>query len=349
MRISPLFFLITLNISFLNFDTLAQTGGRNTFEFLNLPASARASALGSNLLSINDNDISLIYTNPSLINPALHNSISLSFVDFYSDISYGYATYARSFSQTGTFAGTMQYINYGTFTQADPTGQQQGTFTASEVSLNLGWGRQLDTNFSIGANIKGIYSSFETYNASGLAVDVAGSWIIPEERISISLIARNIGLQLTQYRPGSREPLPFDLALAFSKRLEHVPLRFSIVVNNLHKWDLTYEDPLLIKKDPLSGEQKKTSGLKGIPDKVMRHIVFGAEFQPVRALSLRLGYNYQRRQQLKVESSMSTVGFSWGLGLRINKFQFNYARSNDHLAGAPNFISIATNFTDLLK
>lgn len=347
MRISKLFSIILLIFIASEFHSLAQTGGRSTFEFLNLPASARASALGSNLLSISDNDISLVYTNPSLINPELNNNLSLSFVDYYSDISYGYATYARSFSKTGTFAGTVQYINYGTFTQADPTGQQQGTFTASEVALNLGWGRQLDTNFTIGANIKGIYSSFETYNASGLAVDVAGSWIIPEERISLSLIARNIGLQLTTYRPGDREPLPFDLTLAFSKRLEHVPLRFSVLLTNLHKWDLTFEDPLLVKTDPLTGQQKKVSGLKGFPDKVMRHVVLGAEFQPVRALSLRLGYNYQRRQQLKVESSMSTVGFSWGIGLQIKKFQFNYARSNDHLAGTPNYISIVTNLSTI--
>lgn len=348
VRIKRTYITLLLIVNTLN-TSIAQTGGRSTFEFLNLPASARASALGSNLLSISDNDVSLVYSNPSLINPELHNNISLSFVDFYSDISYGYATYAHSFSHTGTFAGTVQYINYGTFIEADPTGLQQGNFTASEVALNVGWGRQLDTNFTIGANIKGIYSSFETYNASGLAVDVAGSWIIPEERMSLSLIARNIGLQLKTYATGDREPLPFDLTLAFSKRLEHVPLRFSVLLTSLHKWDHTYEDPLIIKTDPLTGEQKKVSGLKGIPDKVMRHVVLGAEFQPVRALSLRLGYNYQRRQQLKVESSMSTVGFSWGIGLRISKFQFNYARSNDHLAGAPNYISIATNISDFLK
>lgn len=347
MRIFKPSFIIFLIFIVSEIHSMAQTGGRSTFEFLNLPASARASALGCNVLSISDNDISLVYTNPSLINPELNNNLSLSFVDFYSDISYGYATYARSLSKTGTFAGTVQYINYGTFTQADPTGQPQGTFTASEVALNLGWGRQLDTNFTIGANIKGIYSSFETYNASGLAVDVAGSWILPEERISLSLTARNIGLQLTTYRPGDREPLPFDVTLAFSKRLEHVPLRFSVLLTNLHKWDLTYEDPLLVKTDPLTGQQKKVSGLKGIPDKVMRHLVLGAEFQPVRALSLRLGYNYQRRQQLKVESSMSTVGFSWGIGLQIKNFQFNYARSNDHLAGTPNYISIVTNLNTI--
>jgi hypothetical protein len=67
---------------------------------LNLPTSARAAALGYNVLSISDNDISLVNTNPSLLNSEMHNILVLSFVDYFADINYGYATYAHSFSKT---------------------------------------------------------------------------------------------------------------------------------------------------------------------------------------------------------------------------------------------------------
>ncbi|HNQ59629.1 MAG TPA: type IX secretion system protein PorQ [Bacteroidales bacterium] len=327
----------------------AQTGGTKTYEFLNLPTSARAAALGYNVLSISDNDISLVNTNPSLLNPEMHNNLVLSFVDYFADINYGYATYARSFSKTGNFAATLQFIDYGTFTSADPTGSIQGSFGANELALNLSWGRSLDSNFSIGASLKGIYSSFESYTSTGIAVDVAGSFILPEQFLSISLIARNIGLQLSTYSSTGSEDLPLEIDLAVSKRLEHVPLRFSIIATNLQKWDLTYTDPFLIETDPLTGEEKQKNGLSGFPDKLMRHFIFGAELQPVKALSLRLGYNYQRRQQLKLESKMGMVGFSWGIGLKISKFQLNFAHSIDHLAGAPNYISLSTNFGDFLK
>lgn len=327
----------------------AQTGGTKTYEFLNLPTSARAAALGYNVLSISDNDISLVNTNPSLLNSEMHNNLVLSFVDYFADINYGYATYAHSFSKTGNFAATLQFIDYGTFTSADPAGTIQGSFGANELALNLSWGRSLDSNFSIGASLKGIYSSFETYTSTGIAVDVAGSYILPEKFLSISLIARNIGLQLSTYSSNGREDLPLEIDLAVSKRLEYVPLRFSIILTNLQKWDLTYDDPFLVETDPITGEETQKNGLSGFPDKLIRHFVLGAELQPVKALSLRLGYNYQRRQQLKLESKMGMVGFSWGIGLKISKFQLNFAHSINHLAGAPNYISLSTNFSDFFK
>lgn len=339
-------YLLTLSVAgFLPVAIIAQTGGTSTFDFLNLPNSARNAALGGNFLAIADDDVTLAYANPSLITPEMHNHLALSFVDYFSDINYGYASYVRSFGPTGTFAGTLHFIDYGKFVAADPTDQLLGNFTAQEMALNIGWGRSLDSNFSIGANFKGIYSAFESYTSTGLAVDVAASYTNPEARFTVSLIVRNAGIQLTTYRPGDREPLPFEVAIGVSKRLEHVPLRFSILATQLQKWDLTYEDESATNSNGLTDESK-SSGLSGLADKLMRHVVLGAELQPTRALSFRVGYNYQRRQQLKVESKMSTVGFSWGIGLRVSKFQFNYARSNDHLAGSPNYITITTNLGD---
>ena len=78
----------------------------------------------------------------------------------------------------------------------------------------------------------------------------------------------------------------------------------------------------------------------------MRHIIIAGEFSPSKNFFVRLGYNYQRRQELKVTSKLSTVGFSWGFGLRISRFMFSYARSAYHLAGSPNFITISTNLKD---
>jgi hypothetical protein len=65
-----------------------------------------------------------------------------------------------------------------------------------------------------------------------------------------------------------------------------------------------------------------------------------------RNLSIGAGYNYQRRQEMKVESKTATVGFSWGFGVRISKFHINYARSTYHLNGSPNYISITTCLSD---
>ena len=347
--ILPLFLFII--ISFSNNLSYSQIGGDNTYEFLNMPNSARIAALGGNFLAIKDNDITLALANPSIITSDMHNQLALSFVDYFSDVNYGFVSYSRTFPEIGSFVGTMQFIDYGKFTLADETGQKYGNFKASEYALNVGWGRELDSAFSIGANFKMIYSALESYTSFGIAVDVAGSYHIAKKQFTISFIARNIGLQLKSYRTGNSEPLPFELQLGLSKRLKHLPFRYSILLTHLEKWDLTYEDQNNPSggTDPITGEPNKKGGFEKFGDKLMRHIVIGGEFLITKNFSVRLGYNYQRRQELKVDSKLSTVGFSWGLGLRISKFHFSYSRSAYHLVGSPNYITITTCLSDFVS
>jgi len=331
--------------------THAQVGGESTYEFLNLPNSARIAALGGSYLAVYDKDITLTLANPSLITEDMHNNLGFSFIDYYTDINYGYAQYARTFKKIGTFVASLQFINYGEFDRADETGQRNGTFTAGEYALNIGWGRKLSPHWSIGANIKGIYSSFESYNSWGIAVDVAGSYIHEKAGFTASLIARNIGLQLGTYYSGQTHPLPFELQLGMSQGLKHLPLTFSFLYHTMQTWDLTYEDPLVVAEntDPITGEETQQSGFADFGDKLMRHIVIGAELNITDFLSLRGGYNYGRRQDNQVSTKKSTVGFSWGIGLRISKFHFSYARSRYHLAGSPNYITLTFNLQEFTK
>lgn len=325
----------------------AQIGGNSTYKFLSLPTSPRIAAMGGDFLSIMDNDINLALSNPSLITYEMNNQLSLNFVDYFADINYGTVSYGRNFDKFGSFVGSVQYIDYGKFTYANDAGETSGNFRAGETALIIGWGRQLDSAFSIGANFKTIFSSLESYSSFGLAVDIAGSYQT-RDGLVVSLLARNIGTQLVAYESGRREALPFDLQLGLSKRLQHIPLRYSVLLTHLHKWDLTYDDPTKVKTDPFTGEEIKDDKFMEFLDKTMRHVVFGAEFLPTQNFSIRLGYDYRKRQELKVDSRVSTVGFSWGFGIRISKFQFNYARKAYHLVGSPNFISISTNLSEFL-
>jgi hypothetical protein len=325
----------------------AQIGGNATYKFLSLPASPRITAMGGDFLAIKDSDINLALANPSLITPGMNNNLSLNFVDYFADINYGTVSYGRNFEKVGTFVGSVQYIDYGRFTYANEAGETSGDFRAGETALIVGWGRQLDSVFSIGANFKSIFSSLESYSSFGLAVDVAGSYQ-SQSGLVISLLARNIGTQLVSYENGSMESLPFDLQLGLSKRLQHMPFRYSILLTHLHRWNLAYDDPTKVNTDPFTGEEIKDDKFMEILDQAMRHVVFGAEFLPTKNFSVRLGYDYRRRQELKVDSRVSTIGLSWGFGIRISKFQFNYARKAYHLVGSPNFISISTNLSEFL-
>lgn len=335
---------------FLFSTSYAQIGGDYAYSFLEKPVSARVAALGTNFVAIDDNDMNIGFVNPSLINSNMNNNISLSYVNMFSEINYGFAQYGRHFEKVGSFVATVQYYDYGKFNYADEGGTQGGTFGASDFAFNIGWGRTLDSNFSIGATAKLIYSYYESYNSFGLAVDVAGTYRTKNDWV-MSLIASNVGMQVKTYVSGSRDPLPFNLQYAVSKRLEHVPFMFSLVYDHIEKWDLTYDDPANPSGtvDPISGEVTEKSGFAKFGDQFMRHIIFGGEMYIGKNLVLRGSYNYRRRNELKVEDKLGMVGFSWGIGLRISKFKFNYARSTYHLNGSPNYLSLSFNLDSFKK
>ena len=184
-----------------------------------------------------------------------------------------------------------------------------------------------------------------------MAVDVAGTYQ-SKSGWTMSLIARNLGMQLSTYTSGAdRDPLPFDLQYAVSKRLEHVPFRFLFVYDHIEKWDLTYEDSANPSDgyDPITGEPKYKTGFSKFGDQFMRHIIVGTELYIGKNLVLRGGYNYRRRQEMKVEDRMAMVGFSWGLGVRIYKFRINYSRVTYSLAGSPNYLTIAFDLNSFKK
>jgi hypothetical protein len=330
----------------------AQIGGRYTYGFLDRTNSARVAALGGNILAFNDNDISLVLTNPSLISAEMDNTLALDFVSLRSAYSYGDVMYSKTFQKAGSFVGTFQFINYGKFTYADAAGNKNGDFSAGEYALNIGWGRKLNPHFSIGANGKLVYSQLESYHSFGLAVDVAGSYNTTDDLFSASLIARNMGLQIVNYIPGQNEPLPFTLQAGLSARLKHIPVRFSFLYNNIEKWDLTYYDPLSPDNqvDPITGEAKKKSDAGVFADQLMRHIVLGTEVTIARVFSIRLGYNYKQRQEMKLPERTALSGFSYGFGLRIKMFTLSYARSTYMTGGYnPNYFSLAMNMSQFMK
>lgn len=342
---------IFLALALLPLSLYSQVGGKGVYQFLNLPNSARIASLGSNFLAINDDDITLTLANPSLINERMNNQIGLSFVDFYTDVNYGFAQYSRTFDKAGSFVGTMQYINYGQFTEADEAGVTYGTFSAGEYALNIGWGRSLTPRFAIGSNLKFILSSLESYNSFGMAVDLAGSYFSKDSLFTASLLFRNIGYQVVAYRSGNHEPLPFEIQAGLSKRFKHIPFRISALFTHLEKWNLRYDNPVNPAGgiDPITGEPNEINGIEEFADNMMRHIVVGGELMIGRFLSLRGAYNYQRRQEMKVPDKVSMVGFSWGFGIRVSQFNFSYARSAYHLVGSPNFITVMVDIDGFAK
>ncbi len=323
-----------------------QQGGQHVFEFMNLSNSARVTALGSNFLPTEDGDIDLAYANPSLINEEMNHQISLNYLDYFTGINTGLISYGQHFDNIGTFVGSLQFINYGTFDETDNTGQKVSEFSASEYAFVVGWSKALSEKLRLGVNLKNIFSSLGSYTSYGIAADIALTYSNREKLLSTSFILKNMGRQITTYTGQYREPLPFQIQWGITKKFEHAPFRILLLLNNLQTWNLKYVDPnSKADIDPFTGEKKETSEAWDFADNALRHAVFAAEFVPGKGnFMIRFGYNYRRQQEMRIASRAAMVGFSFGFGFKVYKFKISYSRASYHLAGGTNTITIGTNF-----
>jgi len=340
---------------FLCVQGFAQVGGSAIYEFMDLSNSARATSLGGTVISIQDHDLNLSVINPALLDSSQNNQLAVNYTKYLPDVNvnYGFVSYARHFSNIGTFNGNIQYVDYGQFRGADPTGADLGNFSAADYSFNLGYGRPLgkaDSNrqISVGANAKFIYSQLYTYTSSGAAVDLGLNYYCARRNFSASLLIRNMGRELKEYTTGNQEPLPFEILAGVSFKPKHAPFRLSITGTHLQMWDLTYVDPANPPQttDPLTGAAIQQNGFKIFGDKLMRHLVFGGELLLTKNFNIRIGYNYERREEMIVDSRRGLVGTSFGFGFRIYKFHLSYGHAVYSIAGGSNTFSITTSLSD---
>lgn len=320
----------------------AQIGGESTYQFLELTNSARIAALGGNQIAVTDTaDLNLPFHNPALLHKGMHNTVLVNYVNYFMDINYGYASYARSFDGIGNFAAGMHYINYGDFKEATELGELTGNyFKAAEYALNMIYSNHYK-RLSYGGNLKPVFSVFESYRSFGMAADLGLNFFSKDSLTNFAIAARNIGGQITTYYDdGNRESIPFNLQAGISSKLKHAPIVLSLTMQHLTNWDLAKPDD---KEQTLENWHERQ---ESFAKQLMRHAVIGVEILPSQNFTIRAGYNYQRRQELKYEERMSTVGMSLGFGLKIKRFRLDFATSRFHLAGSSNLFSFSINLNE---
>ncbi len=336
-------FIILFYIALSAYSGKAQIGGETTYQFLELTNSARIAALGGTQIALSDtSDLNLPFHNPALLHPGMHNQLLVNYVNYFMDVNYGYASIARSFKQAGTFAIGVQYINYGEFKNATEQGELTGTyFKAAEYAGNIIYSNSYG-RLRYGATLKPVFSIFESYRSIGVASDLGLTYRSKDSLTHFAVVAKNLGGQITTYyEDGNREPIPFNLQAGISKKLKHAPLIFSLTMQHLTHWDLAWSE-----SDRQPSLETWSLRDESFFKQIMRHTVLGMEVLPTQNFSIRAGYNYQRRQELKFDEKLSTVGLSLGFGLKINRFRLDFATSRFHLAGSSNLFSLAINLND---
>ena len=316
----------------------------SSYNSLNLNNSSRVLSLGGDVISFVDNDVSLAFQAPSLLNKEMNRQMSFNFVDYVSDINFISFHYAQKISNNLMIFSGLDAINYGEFIGSDATGNSTSVFTANQQIFTLGTAKQISDKFTVGTNIKLLNSQLESYHSLSLSSNVSTTYFNKENNLAATILFKNMGKPIKSYTSNS-ENLPFEIQLGLSKSLQHLPFRYSLVLHPLNVDDISndynlntiYDLPtntIIIKKETVA-------------KKMLRHVILGGELNPFRkSLYLRAGFNFQRREDLKLSSSFSMSGFSWGMGFSVRKIQINYSRSALHSSSVLNSFSLITNLSN---
>lgn len=309
----------------LSATSFSQIGGRAVYQFLNLAQSPRQAALGGKTVTIVDYDVNQAFYNPATINADMHKRLSVNYGSYYGEVSYGTAAYAYTYDRhLQTFHAGINYINYGTFEGRDELGNLTSDFTGSEAALSLGYAYNIPwTDMFVGANVKLISSTLESYNSWGTAVDLGFLYVDNNNDINYGLTVRNLGFQIKPYED-TNEKLPLAIDAGISQLMENVPIRWHVTFENLQQWNIAFSNPNRAQGSLDGGsEEEKVSFFNN----ALRHLILGAELFPEKGFNLRLGYNFRRSEELRILDQRNFSGISVGFGLRFGKIKFDYSYS----------------------
>ena len=307
----------TLLLIFMTMRVMAQES-QTIYHFLKLPISAHAAALGGDNISIIENDASLIFSNPALLSSVNDNNIGLNYMNYMSGVNTASATYTKILADRATIAASAQYMSYGKMKEVDENNVQTGEFSAKDISLGAYLSYNLSNHLVGGIAAKFITSYIASYHSIAVCVDLGLNYYNPENDLSLSAVARNLGGQLEAYDE-EYEKLPFDLRVGISKRLKGAPLRLSATMSDLTHWDY----------------------------KFINHLSAGIDILLSQQIWVGAGYHFRRANEMKIQgndgASSHGAGLSFGGGIQLERFKLHLSYGKYHVSSSSIIANIAFN------
>jgi hypothetical protein len=295
---------------------VAAQESRTVYNFLRLPVSAHVAALGGENTTIDDDDASLVYHNPALINNVSDRTLGLNMMTYMEGSVTASASYVRAAGERASWGVAGQFMNYGTIKETNVYGEQTGDFQAKDISIGGTFGYALTNKLSGGITAKVVTSYIGQYNSLAMGVDLGLNYFDVDRQWSVSAVARNLGGQLKAYEDDF-ESMPLDLQVGVSKRLIGSPLRLSASLVRLNDWQYG----------------------------IGKHLVVGGDLLLSEQFYVAVGYNALRATEMKISESDGEsahgAGLSIGAGMSLQRLKLHVAYAKYHVSAS----SLLVNFS----
>lgn len=271
------------------------------FQSLRFMGSARATGLSGCFEAIT-NDPTSVFFNPASISTIEKKNFSTTFFKHVLDINSGQVVYIlpekQKWAEDGVIGASISYNSFGSFDYADNNGNLNGTFGANDLSMAVTYSNELDSNFYYGVSAKMLFLNIEKANSFAFAMDAGVIYMLPEKRTNIGISILHLGSQFTSL-DGTKESLPLDVRAGVNHRLRGLPLLFNFSLHHLADRTDNFFD---------------------------RFISFslGGEFYFGDYVRVRLGYDNQIRRFTAPSNDKKFSGFSGGVGIQSEYFNFDY-------------------------
>lgn len=302
-------------------------GGTSGASFLKLGADARAAGMGGAVRAAVD-DATAIYWNPAGLAGLRYRHATMTHGASYQNTFQDFIAYAQPvespFSRQsgrerdlrpdslGTLGVAVLYQNSGGIAEVDNTAAATGErFTPQDLAVFLGWGATVTRGLDVGIGLKYVTSKIQGTASTG-AVDLGArwrTWLPGEFPYALSLSAQNLGGTLKFHEFG--DPLPMILTVGQAIRIVK---------------------GLVVTLDINAPRDRSAYPCFGLEWRVpMKQGLSGA---------LRAGYN----GRLKGEDSGGVTGVSFGGGIGLQRFGFDYGWSPAGGLGSTHKLSLSYRF-----
>jgi len=311
LRLCLMLFMLRASLA-----TIQAQESQTAYNFLRLPVSAHAAALGGDNISLVDDDATLIFQNPALINDVSDRTINLNFMTYMEGAKTASAAFLKAAGERGTWGVTAQYMDYGSMKETTADNQELGTFSARDIAIGGTFAYALTNELSGGVTAKFITSYIGSYNSLALGVDLGINYYHEDYDLSVSAVARNLGGQFKAYNDDF-DRIPLDLQIGATKRIGQSPLRLSATMSRLNDWSEGFG----------------------------RHFAIGADVLLGQSIYVAAGYNFRRASEMKISdaegSSAHGAGLSLGAGLTLERFKLHVAYAKYHVSASSILINIS--------
>lgn len=290
----------------------SQTG----YNFLRLPVSAHAAALGGSNITIIEDDPSLIFSNPALLSSVSDRSINLNFMTYMEGATTASASYVKTIKSKASLGFTAQYMDYGKMKETDENNVQTGEFSAKDIALGGTFSYMLGERVAGGVTAKLIASYIGGYSSYAVGVDLGINYYDYDREWSVSLVAKNLGGQIKAY-DDEYDKMPLDLQAGVSKTFGALPFRVSATLVDLNHWNY----------------------------KFINHLVAGVDILFSSQIYVAAGYSFRRADEMKImggeeEESSHGAGLSFGAGLQLERFKVQLGYGKYHVSSSSLLVNV---------